>query len=288
MGKVKKPRAHINPESQLNSILKAPPIFYFLNAPELKLPRGEFPFTPFVTSEIITEISSFDFPAKKMLGKQAEVIFENWLMHSQRYQLLAANIQIQGATETLGELDYIVTDTETDGFLHIELACKFYLLDETLGQYISEQWIGPNRKDMLVDKLTKMKAKQFPLLHREETALALNEFQLDFSAIKQQYCLKAFLFVPKKFQLQKLPKYFQNCLTGFYIHWAELDSEKDEDALYALPQKKEWLLPPESLTTWLSYSEAKEAIKNSIDEKRSPLVYKKIGGLLAQFFVVWW
>ncbi|WP_432413031.1 DUF1853 family protein [Rasiella sp. SM2506] len=288
MSKVRKPRVHINPEFQLNVHLKTSPFIYFLKTPELKLPTKEFSFTPFSISEISTEIVPFDFPTEKMLGKQAEFIFESWLEHSQRFQLIAANIQIQGATQTMGELDYIVTDTETNSTLHIELACKFYLLDERLGKTILEQWIGPNKKDRLVDKLEKMKTKQFPLLYREETASSLSKFQLDSSVIQQQYCLKAFLFVPKGFHPHTFPKYFQACLTGFYIHGTELDSEKDENALYTLPQKKEWLLPPEGLRPWISFSEAKKHIKNALAEKRAPLVYKKTDVSIEKFFVVWW
>jgi hypothetical protein len=263
-------------------------IFYFLNAPELKLPADEFPFSSFAASELVSEKFLFDFPTEKIIGKQAETIFESWLKHSKRFQLVAANIQIQGAMETLGELDYIVIDNKTDSTLHIELACKFYLLDETLGKQVLEHWIGPNRKDRLVDKLDKMKTKQFPLLHREETVSVLNEFELDISAVQQQYCLKAFLFIPKGFHQHKLPKHFQECLVGFYIHWAELDAENDKTALYVLPQKKEWLLPPESLTNWVPFSEAKESVKDLIAEKRSPLVYKKVNGCIEKFFVVWW
>ena len=68
-----------------------------------------------------------------MLGKQAETCFEFLLKQSKRYQLLAANIQIQGEIKTLGELDYLVFDSETSKTLHIELACKFYLFDVSLG-----------------------------------------------------------------------------------------------------------------------------------------------------------
>jgi len=261
---------------------------YFLKAPELKLSLNEFPFTPFCISELFSEELKTDFPSKLMLGKQAETIFENWLKHSKRFQLLAANIQIQGATQTLGELDYIISDTNNSNILHIELACKFYLLDENLGNTVLEQWIGPNRKDRLVDKLEKLKTKQFPLLYSDETTSVLTDVQLDGISIQQQYCLKAFLFVPKTFIQHKLPKQYENCLAGYYIHFTELVAESDEKTLYALPQKKEWLLPPEYLTNWVKFSEAKDQIENSIAEKRSLLVYKKIHGTIEKCFVVWW
>ncbi len=115
---------------------------YFLKVPELKVSFATFPFAPFSLKIADAENFSIDFPAEKMLGKQAEYLFENWLKHSQRFQLLAANIQIQGETKTLGELDYVVRAIETNETLHIELACKFYVLDETLGTKVSAQWIG--------------------------------------------------------------------------------------------------------------------------------------------------
>lgn len=264
------------------------PFLYFLKTPELKLPTEEFPFAPFCISEIATEIEPLDFPAKKMLGKQAEFIFESGLKYSQRFQIIAANIQIQGATETLGELDYIAADIETDTILHIELACKFYLLDATLSEDVTEQWIGPNRKDRLVDKLAKLQTKQFPLFYREETASALSEIELNISTIHQHYCVKAFLFLPKGFQQHILPAHFQDCIAGYYVPFSELDREENTTAHYALPEKKEWLLPPENLINWFSYSQAKEAIEKLITEKRSPLVYKKVNGHMEKFFVVWW
>ncbi len=268
--------------------MKVSSFISFLKVPELELPLEQFPFASFSTSKMATEGVVPDLPTDKMLGKQAEYIFEQWLKHSQRFQIIAATIQIQGATETLGELDYIVTDTKTSSTLHIELACKFYLLDETLGNSTTLQWIGPNRKDRLRDKLQKMKTRQFPLLYRQETASVLREFQVVVSNVQQHYCLKAFLFVPKAFRHHELPKYFQNCLAGYYISFNQLKAEADEKALYVLPQKKEWLLPPEKMTRWVSFSEAHKQINNSITEKRSPLIYKKRNGTIEKFFVVWW
>jgi uncharacterized protein len=268
--------------------LKTSNFYYFLKAPVLKLPTEQFPFSYFETLTTESFSETTDFPSQLMLGKQAEYIFENYLKQSQRYEICRANIQVQGAQETLGELDYLVTDTKTAATLHIELACKFYLLDENLGTPIMEQWIGPNRKDKLADKLEKIQARQFPLLQREETVSLLADSDLEISKIAQHYCMKAFLFVPKYYGIQKLPKYFQECLTGYYLNISQLAAEKEVTALYALPQKKEWLLPPENLTNWIPFSEVKKHITAAIAEKRSPLVYKKLNGGIEKFFVVWW
>jgi hypothetical protein len=260
----------------------------FLKAPELKLPSAQFSYRPFSTSEIETKDLTVDFPSKQMLGKQAEYIFEHYVKNSKRYRLVASNIQIQGVFETLGELDYILFDSTTHKHLHIELACKFYLLDESLGAKIVNQWIGPNRKDRLLDKLEKFSNKQFPLLHQKETAQFLEELELKPNEIEQQVCLKAFLFLPKRILQYKLPQHYLDCVIGFYIRIDDIHTLANTQASYALPGKKEWLLPPTSIENWFSFSEVREKITESIAEKRSLLVYKNLGASIEKIFVVWW
>lgn len=223
-----------------------------------------------------------------MLGKQAETCFEFLLKQSKRYQLLAANIQIQGETKTLGELDYLIYDTETQKTLHIELACKFYLFDDNLGPNSEAKWIGPNRKDTLQEKLDKVTEKQFPLLFAPETADFLKDLHLDIATIEQQVCIKSFLFLPKDFNKEKFSKHYQECIVGTYIPFSEFETEENSGALFAIPDKKEWLIPPENLTEWYSFVEAKENIVSLVTNKKSPLVYKKQKDTLEKFFVVWW
>lgn len=222
-----------------------------------------------------------------MLGKQAEAMFEYILKQSKRYKLLAANVQIQGTQETLGELDYLIFDTITNNTLHIELACKFYLFDDGLGPTFESKWIGPNRKDTLQEKLDKVKKKQFPLLYTPESLETLKHVQIDFAAIKQQLYIKSFLFVPKDFRKEQLAKRYQDGVVGTYISFSEFSTE-ETSALYAIPDKKEWLLPPEQITNWVSFSEAKQTIEKLINTKRAPLVYKKQKNTLDLFFVIWW
>jgi hypothetical protein len=64
-----------------------------------------------------------------MLGRQAEAIFESIITDSKSYKLLAANIQIQSPSKTIGEIDYLLQDTKTKSQFHVELCCKFYLFD---------------------------------------------------------------------------------------------------------------------------------------------------------------
>ena len=230
---------------------------------------------------------TFVFPYDIIIGKQAEFCFAYYLKHSQRYELIASNIQINGETETIGEIDYLVFDSKTQAILHVELACKFYLFDSKLNESEMNKWIGPNRKDSLNKKLDKLKLKQFPLIRRKETQVILKELQIEVSTIEQQLCLKAFLFLRKGKQENQFSGKYHNCIVGYWIPFAEFISE-EEIAMYAVPKKKEWLLPAESSQVWFSFHEVKTILKTQIEDNQSALVYKKIGAEILRFFVVWW
>ena len=65
------------------------------------------------------------------------------------------NYQIQNKKTTVGELDFILQKNHSP--IHLEVIYKFYLYDDTFGNSEIEHWIGPNRNDNLVKKLTKLK-----------------------------------------------------------------------------------------------------------------------------------
>jgi hypothetical protein len=207
--------------------------------------------------------------------------------------LLIANLQIHTSTslsnrtakETLGELDYIVRNNKTETIIHIELACKFYLYDENAGDLEEQKWIGPNRKDTLFDKLEKVKLKQFPLLCKVETIQKLEALNIEIPT-SQELCLKAFLFLPKNMSAATFPKAFQDCIVGYYINPQDL--EEDKEALYAIPTKKEWLLPIETLTNWHTFPEIKKLIDEQLEMNKSPLIYKKTPHKMERLFIVWW
>lgn len=258
-----------------------------MKIPVLDLFSNQFPYRSFFLNNAFAEISSVHFPSQQLLGKQAEFLFEHLLKESPEYDILGANIQIQGATETLGEIDYLVFQKSTQSVTHIELACKFYLLDTVLGDSLVEQWIGPNRKDRLSDKLSKLKNKQFPMLYRPETLPNLESLAISAKDIEQKLCLKAFLFLPLQYNSNLLPEVYRTCVAGTYLKPTEFNN-LDPDAQYAFPQKKEWLLPEEAIKHWISFKDAIKQIEHVTKEKQSALVYIKVDKLIRKVFVVWW
>lgn len=264
----------------------------FLKAPVLKITTEQYPFSNFEFLEEKISDSEFSFPTNLVLGMQAEACFEAILRMSKNYELLHANLQIHASNtvnnqkETLGELDYIVKDLITKEVSHIELACKFYLYDKNNGTSEEEKWIGPNRKDTLYDKLEKVKFKQFPLLHNPETIQRLKDLNVEFPT-SQKLCIKAFLFLPKEISSDSFPKNYTSCLVGHWINHQDFNKE-DKTAKYAIPTKKEWLLPIETIEEWHTFSEIEKLINEQIQNKKSPLIYKKTPHTLERFFVVWW
>lgn len=94
----------------------------------------------------------------KRLGPYFEQLWLYWLKHNGRFQCLANNVQIHDDTRTLGELDLIVKDTQTNEIEHWELAIKFYLGIEPLTE--GTNWFGPTLNDRLDKKFIQLNTKQ--------------------------------------------------------------------------------------------------------------------------------
>lgn len=256
-----------------------------MQSPDLQLHSERYPFDCFDFFAESVSDNAFQFPTNIVLGQQAEACFEAYLKRSKNFELLIANLQIQGEKQTLGELDYIVRNLTSKKVIHIELACKFYLYDKTSGPSEEAKWIGPNRKDSLFDKLEKIKHQQFPLIHAPETHQQLKHLGIEIPA-EQKLCLKAFLFLPLKMKPIHIPKNFQSCVVGHWLNYDDLEDK--ENAFYAIPNKNEWLLPVEEISEWYSFSEIKGLISEQLPNRKSPLIYRKILRTTVKFFVVWW
>lgn len=62
-----------------------------------------------------------------LLGIYYESLWQYILRHSEDYQLLACNLQVQDNHQTLGEYDLILKSLRQEVFIHRELAIKYYL-----------------------------------------------------------------------------------------------------------------------------------------------------------------
>jgi hypothetical protein len=222
---------------------------------------------------------------KIRLGKYIERFVSYQLAQEKGISIICENIQIQREKITLGELDCILL--KEDKVIHLEIIYKFYLYDSTVGNTEIDHFIGPNRKDSLVEKLTKLKEKQLPLLYSNECVSYLKTINLNIIDIEQQVYFKGQLFVPYSNKDIQLSVLNQDCIVGFYINKNELTQFKD--CKFFIPNKKDWIVVPHKNVNWLTIDDFNQASEEYFQRKSSPLCWmKKQNGELVKIFLVWW
>jgi len=130
------------------------------------------------------------------LGHLVENIVAKLITLSSNYKILYKNIQIFEDKISIGELDFIIENMVSKQVIHVELAYKFYLFDPNISSELIDNWIGPNRKDTLKEKINKLKNKQFPLLYHKCTLSRLNNIVV--KDLSQALCFLVSLFIPYK------------------------------------------------------------------------------------------
>ncbi|ETX11925.1 hypothetical protein MUS1_08275 [Marinomonas ushuaiensis DSM 15871] len=97
------------------------------------------------------------------LGSYFETLFSFAIEHLSSLSVVLEHFQIEGKGKTLGEVDMLVETPE--GELHqFEIAIKFYLERPDLYPH---DWIGPNKNDSLLKKVTRAREHQLSILHTE-------------------------------------------------------------------------------------------------------------------------
>lgn len=272
-------------ELQFQGFLATPPLWFKNDL--FDLPQFEFPRAPLLSKEKILA-GSPSLLTNFVLGKRAESFFQLALAHSERFQVIAQNIQIQREKITLGEIDFLIEDIFKNRQFHIELVCKFYVYDPSFENEL-ERWIGPNRKDSLLQKTEKLKQKQLPLLHKPETGPYLSELNLKSEKLQQEVCFKANLFIPKSLKDKEFEHINNQCVSGFWIHFKEFTETGYGKFQFLAPKKQDWLIDPKYGENWVSFSEIKERIEELLLHKKSPLIWIRTNKEeFEHLFVVWW
>lgn len=225
-------------------------------------------------------------PRPLIFGKQMEWFFRQQLLSSDRYDLLAENLQIIRNRITIGEIDFILHDKLRNCLVHLEMAFKFYLYDPALPAELP-RWIGPNRRDSLLNKLDKLQSRQFPLLNEAETIKALQAHNLPDLPWIQALYMKAQLFLPFDEQDNHPPLINASAVSGFWIPLNRIHELSNHE--FYLPRKWNWVVDPAVWQEWYSLDEILEPLKAIITQKKSPMCWmRNRNGKCERFFVVWW
>ncbi|TVZ51624.1 DUF1853 family protein [Dokdonia sp. Hel_I_53] len=223
------------------------------------------------------------------LGHQIEYICKQLLEHSERYKVIAHNIQVKKEKITIGELDFIITDSFRESIpIHIELTYKFYIIDPTISEPI-HRLMGPNRNDMFFSKIEKTRDKQLPLAHTTEGEKALSRLSINHEVLEQKVCFLGQLFMPYGTESPPIRPLNPACIVGFWMRFEEFKSSKFQSYEFYLTQKHEWLHEPHLNVPWKSHFRILMDITIKLLKLRAPLIWvKKENGILEKGFVVWW
>jgi len=223
---------------------------------------------------------------KLRLGKWIEVYTSFVLKQQPNIRIIEENLQIKDDNQTIGELDVLLLkDYEP---IHLEIAYKFYLYDikATYANPLAH-WIGPNRKDSFVYKVGKLRDKQLPLLHHEETKKVLVQKKLNSEAFKQYVHFKAQLFLPYQKPYITTTPLNNDCIQGWHLSFSSINELKSNQ--FYIPSKLDWLCQPHLNVEWLEYHSAYQTIKSFIELGQSPLCWiKDQANHIQKCFITWW
>jgi len=256
----------------------------FLNTPCLWINNALFGLNQFQIESKEQQFNS-EINTNLRLGKYIERFVSFQLEQQKSIKILLENIQIQNNKITIGELDCLLINYKQP--IHLEIIYKFYLYDDSIGNSEIEHFIGPNKKDALIEKLNKLNEKQLPLLYSSYCKPYLEDLDLSSENIKQLVYFKAQLFLPYRKQSIKLDKLNQDCIIGFYINKEELSYFKD--CKFYIPNKKDWLIQPKKNVNWMIFDDFNIKAKEYFAQQFSPLTWvKNQNGLIDKVFLVWW
>jgi hypothetical protein len=257
----------------------------YLNTPNLWFGNAVYNLQQLEYPQINSASFQEALPKGIRLGKRVEQFVFHELKQLPQVSILSENLQIQKEKQTLGEIDMLLFMDNKP--IHLEIIYKFYVYDETVGTTQLDHWIGPNRKDSLVEKLNKLKNKQLPLLYCPETLPYLQNHKLDVNNMTQQVLFKAQLFLPYKTKTPSLDGINTACIMGFYLKQEHLP--EFTNCKFYIPNKANWLVKAHAQVTWLTYDAFVSQINPIIEKQTAPLVWiKHPNGQIDTSFMVWW
>ena len=138
-----------------------------------------------------TDITQQLLPKRQQrLGRYFEALCETGLTHHPDWQVVLSGFAIRDGQRTLGEIDLVVEEKQTQQLTHLELALKFYLRVDQPSCGHDHHWMGPSLVDSYEQKLSRLVQHQIPMGLNPKVAQALGR-----SIHTQRLMIKGRLFV---------------------------------------------------------------------------------------------
>jgi len=231
--------------------------------------------------------NDFQIRENTLLGKRAEVFFLKAISEQKHYEVLASQIQLIENGITLGELDYILKDTVSNQCYHVELSYKLYLFDSNASSGL-KQWVGPNRRDSLHKKWSKLQNSQFPNIYTQAGIEIIKELKLQPEEIIQAVYMPLQLFLPygKKVVVDAQ---FLPCVVGKWISFSAFQLKNWSGYEFFIPEKQDWFVNPEKCMEWFGRDEIITSLQSHIQGGSSRMVWIKLPNNMRQkIFVTFW
>ncbi|WP_019038764.1 DUF1853 family protein [Psychroflexus tropicus] len=256
-----------------------------------QLPDSKIEKFEFDALEEPKTIQDFPYDQAKVfnfLGKRAEVFFSYYLKRSSRYKEIAHSLQVINDKTTIGEFDFLCLDEHHQELNHVELINKIYLYDDTLHDNPDYCWIGPNRRDRFIDKVEKLKVKQFPLLYHPKAEAVFNPLDIDPWKVTQKVCFKAILFLPEACSTRFFTTNLE-AVAGYFYTLEEFLNKNWKHQTFYIPKKIDWFTDETNHTQWKSYTKILNQLEQYMAQHQSVMLFRRNKeGEVAKLFVVWW
>ncbi len=175
------------------------------------------------------------------LGLYFESLWQFYLENGPNWQLLNHNLQIIEKKQTLGELDVLAHNASL-GYLHMELAVKFYLQQPNQSGQETHHWLGPQSRDRLDIKLKTLNEKQFPILNHPQCQALLTNLEIK-PPIHQRLILKGYLFHQFNHTYSLPIDVNPQCHMGEWLHQKNITELTHAHDTWAFVKKPQWLGP---------------------------------------------
>jgi len=195
------------------------------------------------------------------LGKYFERLIEFWLINSPHFDLIGCNLQVNDATRTIGEFDFLFTELATGRTFHAEVALKYYMQHQ-VGDTAWNKWIGPNAKDTLHRKMHQLLDQQLKLSETVAGKTLLQEKGI--ASLETALFMKGYFFGCQSAQenaVASLPQYANGLAGNWWCKISELNGGR-------LVAYKNWVIVPRHL--WISpvqQSDLEVTGKTTLSEK---------------------
>ena len=159
------------------------------------------------------------------LGEYFEILMTSWLDQVPPAELIAANKQVHRGGRTVGEFDLLFRRDRA--VHHWELAIKFYLGHPAPDG--SARWYGPNPKDQLHKKWSKMLRRQLRLSQTQAGRKTLRKLGVD-EGVEARAFIKGYFFEPldDEYRVAHHSDTNPSGLRGWWVHRGQLADFEEE------------------------------------------------------------